>query len=349
MPSALAPFMPLKSTTEQGGAHATWPVAKTSKPLASGSKPRWRRREHPRRGFSPLALISFLALAACFLVGASAAAQTWVEGGVRSAVRQALDEEGLQVVEIEVHGQHVGLRGTTPENAERARDVALEAAGPTWMGRQVAAVAVSLDSAEPGPDPAPSASSEAEPAGPEDGSQGSEFEAVEATLQASEPADGLTSTVATRIGAVDDASASAASRPSAEPLGAAQRCEERLAQILGERPIRFAVNSSRLQREAEEVLDLMAETLEGCRHANISVEGHTDASGAAPANRVLSESRSRAVLDGLVARGVHRSRMTSTGFGPTRPLVSEDTPAARALNRRIEVRIEAHAPPGGKD
>ncbi|WP_419807659.1 OmpA family protein [Sphingomonas sp.] len=75
----------------------------------------------------------------------------------------------------------------------------------------------------------------------------------------------------------------------------------------------------------------------------ITVEGHTDARGGPSHNRPLSEARARAVADRLVAAGIERARITSVGFGATRPVApnsdaaGRDDPAGRQRNRRVAV------------
>lgn len=70
---------------------------------------------------------------------------------------------------------------------------------------------------------------------------------------------------------------------------------------------------------------------------SVTVEGHTDSVGYDSANQQMSERRADAVRDYLVANGVHASRITTRGFGETRPVASNDTPEGRAQNRRVEV------------
>lgn len=72
---------------------------------------------------------------------------------------------------------------------------------------------------------------------------------------------------------------------------------------------------------------------------HLAVVGHTDASGDARANQVLSERRAAAVRDLLAAGGVASSRLTSTGRGESEPLPA--TPLESPRNRRVEfVRTE---------
>lgn len=72
----------------------------------------------------------------------------------------------------------------------------------------------------------------------------------------------------------------------------------------------------------------------------IRVEGHTDDSGNAAANKSLSAARAAAVVDWLVSAGIAPKRLTSVGMGSDRPLAGNDTPEGRQQNRRVELHIE---------
>jgi len=79
--------------------------------------------------------------------------------------------------------------------------------------------------------------------------------------------------------------------------------------------------------------------------AKITVEGHTDSRGAAALNKKLSAARAAAVADWLVKHGVDRARLTSIGFGPDKPIDSNETDEGRANNRRVEFHIEGEGKP----
>ena len=75
----------------------------------------------------------------------------------------------------------------------------------------------------------------------------------------------------------------------------------------------------------------------------LHVDGHTDdtpihVSGFA-SNTALSVARAQAVADYLASRGLPAARLAVGGFGATRPLVQGSSPADRARNRRIELRL----------
>lgn len=68
------------------------------------------------------------------------------------------------------------------------------------------------------------------------------------------------------------------------------------------------------------------------------IEGHTDSTGSAAANRILSQKRAEAVRAYLIANGtLPKEKLEATGYGSERPLASDQTAAGRAVNRRIDI------------
>ena len=86
-------------------------------------------------------------------------------------------------------------------------------------------------------------------------------------------------------------------------------------------------------------LDTGALILEAHPAINISIEGHTDNSGTVAGNQKLSERRAAAVKAYLVSKGINADRMTTAGYGQTRPVADNKTAAGRAANRRVEFKI----------
>jgi OOP family OmpA-OmpF porin len=72
----------------------------------------------------------------------------------------------------------------------------------------------------------------------------------------------------------------------------------------------------------------------------LSIEGHTDDRGSVDLNNRLSQERSEAVLHYLSAHGIASSRLEAHGFGPSRPLESNDAESGRQKNRRVEFHIQ---------
>jgi outer membrane protein OmpA-like peptidoglycan-associated protein len=74
--------------------------------------------------------------------------------------------------------------------------------------------------------------------------------------------------------------------------------------------------------------------------AKVRLEGHTDSIGTDEYNKGLSERRAEAVKDYLVKEGATRaSKISTVGYGESRPVASNDTEEGRAQNRRVEVLI----------
>jgi outer membrane protein OmpA-like peptidoglycan-associated protein len=102
--------------------------------------------------------------------------------------------------------------------------------------------------------------------------------------------------------------------------------------------IHFDVDSAHLQPQSEKVVREIADLMKANPQVRFQVEGHTDSDGGAAYNRGLSQRRAQAVVDDLASRyRIARSRMTPKGFGLTRPVAPNTTPANKALNRRVEL------------
>jgi OmpA-OmpF porin, OOP family len=72
----------------------------------------------------------------------------------------------------------------------------------------------------------------------------------------------------------------------------------------------------------------------------VRVEGHTDNRGGAAMNMGLSSRRAASVATWLIKHGVDKSRLTSKGFGLTKPIDSNTTDEGRQNNRRVEFHID---------
>jgi OmpA-OmpF porin, OOP family len=86
-------------------------------------------------------------------------------------------------------------------------------------------------------------------------------------------------------------------------------------------------------------LDEVAQMMKENSKMEIQLEGHTDNQGSAKANMELSESRVEAVKKYLVSKGIAKDRIKTKALGGSQPLANEMTQEARAMNRRVEMRI----------
>ncbi len=116
-----------------------------------------------------------------------------------------------------------------------------------------------------------------------------------------------------------------------------EETKKRLEEIA--RNIQFETNSDALKTESRNILDEVVSIMASNPAYNLSVEGHTDSVGAEAYNQTLSEKRARSVVRYLTSKGVSSSRMTSAGFGESRPIADNNTASGRALNRRVELHL----------
>lgn len=106
--------------------------------------------------------------------------------------------------------------------------------------------------------------------------------------------------------------------------------------------ILFATNSSTLSEASKDALERFAGTLKDNPDTDIKILGYTDNTGQVDYNQTLSEKRAQSVYSFLQSEGVSRNRMEYEGHGVHDPVADNSTPAGRALNRRVEILIEAN-------
>jgi OmpA-OmpF porin, OOP family len=101
--------------------------------------------------------------------------------------------------------------------------------------------------------------------------------------------------------------------------------------------INFDTDSDRLKVESGAVLKQIAAGLQKNPNLKLEIDGYTDSVGDAAHNIDLSRRRAQAVLSALVSQfGIEAGRLSVNGFGPAKPIGSNDSPQGRASNRRVE-------------
>lgn len=101
--------------------------------------------------------------------------------------------------------------------------------------------------------------------------------------------------------------------------------------------IYFDVNKDVVKPESYGTLKEIATVLQENPDIRVKIVGHTDSDGADAANLDLSKRRGTAVKNELVKTfGIDASRLESDGMGESQPVAPNDTPANKALNRRVE-------------
>jgi outer membrane protein OmpA-like peptidoglycan-associated protein len=115
--------------------------------------------------------------------------------------------------------------------------------------------------------------------------------------------------------------------------------------------VQFKFDSDEILPESDLLLGAIVGVLtEHPEITRVRIEGHTDDRGTEAYNLKLSDRRAASVVKWLVKHGVAKERLTSKGFGRSRPLDKSTTDEARALNRRVELHIQGRKSdkPGGQ-
>ena len=126
-----------------------------------------------------------------------------------------------------------------------------------------------------------------------------------------------------------------------ERLGLPSSWSPRRIQITLDDALLFASAQTAFNREALPVLGEVASALAKLE-GQILVEGHTDnrplMSARYPSNWELSTARAAQVVKYLIrAKAIAPERLAAVGYGDSKPIASNETPAGRATNRRVEI------------
>ena len=103
--------------------------------------------------------------------------------------------------------------------------------------------------------------------------------------------------------------------------------------------ILFDTGKSSIRKESEQVLSDIISILNEYPTAKFSIDGHTDSVGSEKLNERLSDSRALAVKEYLVENGIDQFRLSSMGYGESKPIASNRTKDGRAQNRRVEINL----------
>ncbi|MDB4942811.1 MAG: OmpA domain protein [Labilithrix sp.] len=136
--------------------------------------------------------------------------------------------------------------------------------------------------------------------------------------------------------------------PAPEPVKSVGRVNVTAAKIEINEQIQFDKSAAVIKPESFALMDEIAKAMkDNEKIKKVLIEGHTSAEGDASANMKLSDDRAKAVMKGLVDRGVDAKRLQAKGFGITRPIGDNSDAGGRVKNRRVEFTILDPAPAGG--
>jgi outer membrane protein OmpA-like peptidoglycan-associated protein len=104
--------------------------------------------------------------------------------------------------------------------------------------------------------------------------------------------------------------------------------------------VQFETNSSFLTEEGKVALNEIADILASNTTIDMEVQAHSDNTGSAGYNKMISQKRAVSVVKYLAEKSIAQSRLTSLGFGEENPIADNNTKAGRAINRRVEFKLK---------
>lgn len=131
----------------------------------------------------------------------------------------------------------------------------------------------------------------------------------------------------------------AAPVPSAAAALPASDCQRELDKAISGKVVRFQHASNEIEPASTALLDKLAAVVRQCAGVRVRIGGHTDARGRTEFNQQLGLARASSVLTYLVKAGVPPQRLVAVGYGPSRPVATNDTEEGRARNRRITFEV----------
>ncbi|MDH7463119.1 OmpA family protein [Chitinophagaceae bacterium 26-R-25] len=100
--------------------------------------------------------------------------------------------------------------------------------------------------------------------------------------------------------------------------------------------INFDIDKATIRPESMGTLNMIVQVMTSNPAIKFEVDGHTDNSGSSAHNATLSQQRADAVKQELVKLGIDQGRLTTKGFGDTKPISDNNSPEGKANNRRVE-------------
>lgn len=102
----------------------------------------------------------------------------------------------------------------------------------------------------------------------------------------------------------------------------------------------FESNKSEIRPQQYSLLKKLGDSIGGVHASKVVIEGHTDAVGNAAKNQELSSRRAEAVGQYLATNSVESEKVSTVGYGYSKPISDNKSKSGRAANRRIDVVIE---------
>lgn len=135
---------------------------------------------------------------------------------------------------------------------------------------------------------------------------------------------------------------SAQTAPGADKTGTtgtslSERERQRRAELLAQRRVYFAFDSSTIDDEARAIIEAHAANLVANRQISLTLDGNCDERGSREYNLALGERRAQAVEKMMKVLGVSGNRIKTVSYGEEKPVCQEHNESCWRQNRRAEI------------
>jgi len=103
--------------------------------------------------------------------------------------------------------------------------------------------------------------------------------------------------------------------------------------------IHFDSGKDQFKPSSLSTLQAVSEVINSAPNKAFEISGHTDSDGPDDYNQNLSERRAKTVIKWLVNHGVKPDQLKAKGYGEGNPVVSNNSEAGKALNRRVQLKV----------
>jgi OmpA-OmpF porin, OOP family len=104
--------------------------------------------------------------------------------------------------------------------------------------------------------------------------------------------------------------------------------------------VKFKSSSNKLTGDSYHSLNDIVSLMQAHPELHLTISGYTDSTGVPAHNLSLSQQRADVVKTYLVIKGIPSSRITAIGFGQANPIADNKTDEGKAINRRVEFKME---------
>ncbi len=130
-----------------------------------------------------------------------------------------------------------------------------------------------------------------------------------------------------------------AANGSTTPKPSFKFCLNQFNHMLIEKKINFSTSGTFLSERSKSTLDQLVAFTQICPGSRVEISGHTDSRGRHENNLSLGQSRSSAVIEFLITKGVKRELLIAASYGSSNPIADNATEVGRATNRRVEFQL----------